>query len=311
MSDSILVTGVTGFVGSALAARLIADGHRVSGLVRRGSPRRSRAAIPDLEVLEIVNFSVAELDRALGAHRFDAVCHLASYGVAAGETDTAELISGNVVATASLVEVAAARSVRRFLHTGSCFEYAAGSPGVPLSEAAPIRPWSVYGAAKAGSVHLARTLAAKHSLPLAVLRLFAVYGPGEHPRRLVPYLIDRLRRREPAELTAGLQVRDFLHVDDAVEAFRAALATPNLPLDGADYNVCSGMPTTVRELGEVAADLLGASGDLLHWGVKPTRAEEPPWIVGDSSAFRAATGWSPRFDLREGLRATIKARNHA
>ena len=308
---AILVTGVTGFIGSALARRLLADGHRVAGLIRRSSTHRARlAGCPGLDIAEVDDFSPAELDRILGTRRIGTICHLASYGVAAGEADTAQLIAGNVALTANLVEAASRHSVRRFIQTGSCFEYAVASDARPLSEDSPIRPWSVYGAAKSTSVHFARTLAAKLDLPLVTLRLFGVYGPGEQPQRLVPYLLNRLELREAAELTPGFQVRDFLYIDDAVDAYRAALAGADGLFDGRALNVCTGVPTSIRELGATAAELLNAPAELLRWGALPGRPEEPERIVGDPGAFRVAAGWAPRFDLREGLRATIEARNH-
>ena len=308
---AVLVTGATGFIGSALARRLSADGHRVVGLIRRSSPRREcLAGCPGLDIAEVDDFSPTELDRILGTRPIGTICHLASYGVAAGESDRAQLIAGNVGLTATLIEAAARHSVRRFVQTGSCFEYAAPRDGLPLSEDSPVRPWSVYGAAKSASVHFARTLSAKLGLPLITLRLFGVYGSGEQPQRLVPYLLNRLERREAAELTPGFQVRDFLYIDDAVDAYRTALAGADELFDGRDFNVCTGVPTSIRELGVTAAELLNAPAQLLRWGALPGRPEEPARIVGDPSAFRAATGWAPRFDLREGLRATIDARNH-
>jgi len=145
-------------------------------------------------------------------------------------------------------------------------------------------------------------------LPLVVLRLFGVFGPGEAPRRLVPYLVDRLRQGEAVDLTPGTQVRDLLYIDDAADAFVRAADAPSLGDDGQVYNVCSGVPVAVRQVGDTVARLLDAPPESLRWGAIPPRTEEPPWIVGDGERFRSATGWQPKFDLTAGLKATIAAR---
>ena len=302
-----LVAGATGFVGSAVARRLLADGWRVVAPVRRQSTGRHRlSGLSGLDVIEVGGYTPDELRPAFAA-RPDVVFNLASAGVAGG-TDPDEIVAGNVTLALKLLRAAGEAGVKRFVHTGSCFEYAAVPAGQRMSESSPAVPWSVYGAAKLASVHLARTTAVMFKVPLVVLRLFGVFGPGEAPRRLVPYLVDRLRRGEAVDLTPGTQVRDLLYIDDAADAFVMAAEAPTLGDDGQMYNVCSGVPVAVRQVGDTVARLLNAPPELLRWGAIPPRTEEPPWIVGDGERFRSATGWQPKFDLDAGLKATIAAR---
>lgn len=300
-----LVAGATGFVGSAVARRLLAGGWRVVAPVRRGSDRRRLLGLSGLDVTEVEGYTPDEL-RAAFAVCPDVVFNLASAGVAGG-LDPDEIVGGNVTLTLNLLRAAGEVGVRRFVHTGSCFEYAAVPSGERMTEDSAAVPWSVYGAAKLAAVHLARTVAVSFKVPLVVLRLFGVFGPGEAPRRLVPFLIDRLWRGEAVDLTPGTQVRDLLYVEDAAEAFAVA-ADADVGDDGRIYNICSDVPVAVREVGETAAKLLSASPALLRWGALTPRSEEPPWIVGNGSRFKSATGWQPEHDLTSGLRATIAAR---
>jgi nucleoside-diphosphate-sugar epimerase len=305
-----LVAGATGFVGSAVARRLLADGWRVVAPVRRTSgDKRRLGGLPGLDVVEVGGYTAGELRDAF-ASRPEVVFNLASAGVA-GKADPDDVVAGNVTLTLNLLRAAGEVGVRRFVHTGSCFEYAAVPAGQLMTEGSPAVPWSVYGAAKLASVHLARTAAVGWKVPLVVLRLFGVYGPGEAPQRLVPHLIDRLRRAESVDLTPGAQVRDLLYIDDAAEAFATAAGAPSLGEDGRILNVCTGVPVAVRQVGESVARLLGAPQELLRWGAIPPRSEEPPWIVGDGTRFRTATGWGPKHDLTAGLRAAIAARPSA
>jgi len=300
-----LVAGATGFVGSAVARWLVADDWRVVAPVRRNSDYSRLAGLSGMHLVEVNDYSVGALRPAF-AQRPEVVINLASAGVS-GRIEPDEAIAGNVTVVLNLLRVAAEVGVRRFIHTGSCFEYATGSPGTLLKESSPLDGWSVYSAAKIAAVQLARASARHWSVPLVVIRLFGAYGPGEAPKRLLPYLINRLTSGEPAELSPGAQIRDLLYIDDVGRAFVVAADAPALGDEGRVFNVCSGHAVSVRQVGETLAGLLNAPKELLQWGAIPARAEEPPWIVGDGSVFRAATDWAPTFDLTTGLRATIAA----
>jgi nucleoside-diphosphate-sugar epimerase len=237
----------------------------------------------------------------------DVIFNLASYGVNQEDRDPEALLEGNVSLVARLVLAAGNSPPKLFIHAGSCSEY--GPPlleGSPFTEEQPLRPTSLYGAAKAASTLYGSVLAARLGIPFVTLRLFGVYGIGEGPRRLIPYLIDQLRRDEPADLTAGEQIRDLLYVEDVVEAFvRSAQDSGLTPSEA--YNICSGQPVRIRDIGELAADVMEKPRTLLQWGRRPYRQDEPMWIVGDNRRFAGATSWRPRVSLADGIRRMIVA----
>jgi UDP-glucose 4-epimerase len=138
-------------------------------------------------------------------------------------------------------------------------------------------------------------------VPSAILRPFAVYGPGEAPERLLPSLLAALRDGRPLDLTPGDQRRDWLHVDDVVAAYLRAAQLDAHALNGVIWNVCSGTPVSVRQFGETLAGLLGAPRELLRWGRLAYRPEEPMWIVGSNHRLCTAAGWRPQYSLAEGL----------
>jgi nucleoside-diphosphate-sugar epimerase len=159
----------------------------------------------------------------------------------------------------------------------------------------------LYGAVKAASVLCGNALASSLSIPFVTLRLFGVFGTRETPPRLVPYLISQLQKDRPVDLTPGEQVRDFLFEDDVAAAFLAAATAEGLK-SGEAYNVCSSRPTRIRELAEMVADAMGKPRELLHWGERPYRSDEPMWLVGDNRRFReAVTNWCPTISLQEGI----------
>jgi UDP-glucose 4-epimerase len=306
--QSALVTGATGFIGSALVKRLLADQVRVTCVIRaRNRAPHALAALAGARVIEVPSFHVGELKTQLADVRAETVFNLASYGVQQQDRDTGQLLEGNVALLCNLLEATAEWGLRRFLHAGSCSEY--GPPGqerTAISEQQVLRPTSLYGAAKAAAFKIGNALALRLDVPFATLRLFGVFGAHEAPQRLAPYLIDRLKQDQPVDLTPGEQVRDFLYEDDVTDAFLAAAAADSLQFYEA-YNVCSGQATRVREFGETIADALGKSRELLHWGERAYRADEPMWQVGDRRRFSEAAAWAPRVNLAEGIRRMISA----
>ena len=159
----------------------------------------------------------------------------------------------------------------------------------------------MYGAAKLCASLYGAVLAAERGIPFLNLRLFGVFGIGEASHRVVPYLISKLRENQPVDLTPGEQVRDWLYVDDIVDALLEAATCPHLPESGV-FNICSGHATRVREISEQVADAMNKPKDLLRFGARPYRPDESMWIVGDNRRFTEATAWLPRVSLAEGIR---------
>jgi UDP-glucose 4-epimerase len=297
-----LITGATGLIGSALIPQLLEHKVNIVCLVRSG---KQGFVNPAANAIEVSSFETASLRKSLTGISADVVFHLASYGVQAPDRDREQLIEGNIRLTAHLLEAVQDLPLSRFLFAGSCSEYAPAEAGKPIAESHPLQPTSVYGAAKAAAELYGNALAMQLNIPFITLRLFNVFGPGEGPHRLIPFIMDHLLRDEAAELTGGEQVRDFLHVEDVASALIAAASSD---LRGHEaYNVCSGRPTTVRELGDITAEVVGKPRSLLEWGKRPYRNDESMWVVGSNAKFFQATGWRPRLDLPAGVAKMIAA----
>jgi len=304
---SALITGATGFIGSALVRRLLAENVEPICLVRAkpgNSCRLSR--ISPARVIEVSSFHRAELDRALAGVSAEVVFNLASYGVRQEDRDPQLLIEGNINLLTNLLQATAHWSLSKFVHAGSCSEYGFSATCLPISENEPVGALSLYGAAKAASVLYGSALASQLAIPFVTLRLFGVFGVGEAPHRLIPYIIHHLRRGEAVDLTPGEQVRDLLYIDDVIDAFLEAWQTESLQ-PGAVYNVCSSRPVRIREVGEAVAAALNKSAELLLWGKRQYRNDEPMWLVGDNRRFRQLTSWQPRVSLKDGIERMTQA----
>ena len=165
----------------------------------------------------------------------------------------------------------------------------------------PLRPATLYGAAKHALHTAAAPYAEQAGFELAWGRIFFVYGPGEPEGRLVPSVGRTLLAGEPVPTTSGDQVRDFMHVEDVAGAF-AALADADTT--GA-VNIASGDPVRVRDVVETLAEQVGRP-DLLRPGALPDREGDPPRLVADVTRLRQEVGIAPQIALREGLAQTLE-----
>jgi nucleoside-diphosphate-sugar epimerase len=285
----VLVTGASGYIGRQTLEPLARLGFEVHGLARR--PLDAPAC--RWHALDL--FDAAAVAAALAAIRPTHLLHLA-WTTEHGRFWTDPANEAWRIATLDLVERFIAAAGRRCVIAGSCGEYDWSGAG-PLSEArTPLRPATPYGQAKAATFRAVQARAAAAGLSHAHARLFFSYGPFEQPQRLVPLIIRALLKGEPARLTAGMQVRDFLDVRDVGRLLALLLASE---VEGA-VNVASGEGISVARIAELLGDLIGRP-DLIELGVLSLPRDEPPAIVADISRLTTEVGAEPEISLNQGL----------
>jgi len=205
-----------------------------------------------------------------------------------------------MTATIALARTFSNLGGKRFVFVGSCAEYDWSQP-LLCEDSTPLRPATLYGSAKAGTGIALSGAADALGISFAWARVFFCYGPGEPAGRLVHDLVDGIAAGRRVPCTNGLQERDFLHAADIGTAL-ALLATGNVE---GPVNIASGEGTAVKDL---IAEVAAAAGDpsLVDLGALARPANDPARLIGDASRLRAL-GFRPRFDLREGIRDTVKA----
>ncbi len=273
MTGTILLTGATGFVGCQVLRVLAEQATKVRVVVREGKQEQLNF-LGNIETLVSTSDLFAENADwwASACHGIDTVIHIAWY-VEPGKYLQSEKNLDCLLGTLQMAKGAVQAGVVRFVGIGTCFEYDL-SAGM-LSVDTPLRPLTPYAAAKAAAFIALSKWLPEQGLEFAWCRLFYLYGEGEDARRLVPYLRTRLAAKQPAELTSGNQIRDFLDVSKAGRMIvEAALGHRLGPI-----NICSGQPITVRQLAEQIADEYGRR-DLLKFGVRPDNLVDPPCVVG-------------------------------
>lgn len=179
--------------------------------------------------------------------------------------------------TLEIAKGAVAAGVGRFVGVGTCAEYELTAR--PIDVDAPLRPTTPYAAAKAATFLALSEWFREERVEFAWCRLFYLYGEGEDARRLVPYIRSRLAAGEPADLTTGVQVRDYMDVREAGRM----IADISLDTSVGPINVCTGIGVRVRDFAERIADEYGRR-DLLRFGARPDNTFDPPSVVGVRTA---------------------------
>ena len=304
----VLITGVTGFVGSWLARHLLeeSDGAGVWGMVRWSSDRTAVEALPGLHLVQGDLTDGASLVGALRESRPDVLFHLAAAStVASSWNHPAEILEVNAVGQARLFEALRSLDLSPVVVVPCSAEaYGRVDPSrCPVTEDEPFRPVSPYAVSKAAQDLMAYQVHAARGLPVIRMRPFNHTGPGR-PDRFVASSF----ARQLAEMEAGLRppvlrvgnleaVRDFSDVRDVVRAYRLA-AERGTP--GEVYHVCSGRPVAVREVLEILV-----SRSTVDPRVEPDperlRPADIPVLWGSAEKLHRATGWEPSIPLERTL----------
>jgi len=300
-TSRVLVTGGAGFIGSRLVGRLASQGARVT-VVDDFSNSQPSAGLNGVTVTQM-RLPDPGFPALVANGRFDEVFHLAgaSYVPPSVEDPIGDMRNNAEVTLQVLEAVRRGSPATSLVYTSSAAVY--GNPSkLPIEETDPLVPVSPYGVSKRSAESYVSLYADMHGLRTASLRLFSVYGPGQR-KQVVFDLINRLHEN-PMELLVfgtGEEVRDFVFVDDVVEAAMGVMACG--PLQGEVYNVASGEEVSIDQLARIIAKTLRLTPEIRFTGsVRPGDALK--WSA-DTSRLRAL-GVHPSVSLRDGIGKVIE-----
>jgi dTDP-6-deoxy-L-talose 4-dehydrogenase (NAD+) len=273
MKKRVLVTGATGFVGRQVLDYLATQDVYLTVIVREGKQSlfTNNPAVHNI-ITTVDLFAETSEWWADVMQGIDTLVHVAWYaepGLYLQSSKNLDCLQGTLCMAKGAIQA----GVRRFVGIGTCFEYDL-SYGM-LSTETPLKPLTPYAGAKAAAYMALTPALAANGIEFAWCRLFYLYGKGEDVRRLVPYLREKLAAGEPAELTSGNQIRDFIDVSEAGRL----IGDVALGIVQGSVNICSGIPITVKELAEDIADEYGRR-DLLKFAARPDNLIDPPCVVG-------------------------------
>ena len=307
----VLVTGGAGFIGSAFIRLLLTEGHEkpkvlnLDKLTYAGN-LENLAGIADEPGYRFVHGDICDarlVDELFAETRPDVIVNFAAEShVDRSILSPAPVFETNLRGTFTLLEAARAHKIRRFVHVSTDEVYGSIDPPYEANEDFPLRPSSPYSASKAGSDLLALSYFITFRMPVIVTRASNNYGPHQFPEKLIPLMISNAIESKPLPIYGdGMQIRDWLYVDDHCRAIRAVVERGR---PGEIYNI--GGNRALPNI-EVVRRLLQAVGrpESLMQTVTDRPGHDRRYALSGAKVMRE-TGWRPQVSFEDGLKRTIE-----
>ena len=310
-----LVTGILGFIGSNLAERLVSDGNEVYGLVRRVANRNLDILGETIKDVTLVSGDITDYASTRNALRIsnpDVVFHLAALSPVRDSFERPfEYQQANFTGTMNVAHalLELPDPQKRKLIAASTAEVYGIQGDEPLKETLALKPSSPYAVTKAAGDLYLQMMFNSFDLHGSVMRPTNSYGRKFEKNFIVEYLITQMLKGESLYIGAPDSVRDYMHVDDHVNAY--VLAAKKSNADRQVYNVGTGIGITNRQLAELIAKKLGYDTKKIKFGSYPPGyplrpvSSDQPYLVLDAAKIKKDLHWLPKYSLSKGLDKTI------
>ena len=302
----ILVTGGAGFIGSHVVQGLMEDGEDVviydnlrQGEVELLKELRFPNSEPEIVLGDITDF--AHLFQTLKQYEVEKIIHTAAISFIPTAVKNPSLtFNVNTVGTFNLLEAGRILDLKKFVYISSASTYG-DFQYEPVDERHPLEAKDIYGATKAAADRIAMSYYRTYRMPVTVIRTTSVYGPGDLEKRVVRDFIEKAILGIPLDLHGGgEQRRDFTYVKDVTKALILALNSRNA--SGEAFNISGGKDYSIRELAMIIKEFI-PDAELV---VTEARKIDKKMGRLDISKARKLLSYEPEYDLREGVRETIK-----
>lgn len=292
----LLITGATSFIGRSFCQKALSDGHEVLAVMRPNSTR------PEPKGTEVLSLSMEDYNR-LGemAGPCDCFIHLAWDGTRGSARMDTALQQKNVTCSLDAVRSMLQAGCKRIVTAGSQAEY--GPHADCITEETECRPNTEYGKWKLDFYHRVSALCEEHAAICMEPRFFSLYGPGDHPHTMVISTLQKMLANEPCPLTEGIQMWDYLHVEDACDALLKLCADPEIP--GGVYNFGSGDVRLLRDYILEMARITASRSDL-QFGAVPYPVTGMVSLWPEVSKLKSIAHWSPRISFSQGVADMVK-----
>ena len=297
MKKKILILGGTGFIGYHLAKEAIKKNFEVSSL-SKNNPAKKR-------YLKKVKYIIADIANKKSINKiirddFQYVVNLAGY---VDHTDEIKTYRSHYLGCKNISNYFLKKNIKLFVQVGSSMEY--GLSKSPQKEDFKCKPKSIYGKAKFLATKYLLNLYKKKKFPVTIVRLYQVYGPYQDLNRFMPVVINSCKKNKDFPCSHGRQYRDFLYIDDLIDAIFLILRNPKAT--GEIFNIGSGKPLKIRNI--IKKILSYYRSGKPQFGEIKLRKEEQMRIYPDIFKARRILNWKPKINFLDGLKKTIKYYN--
>jgi len=295
LSNKILITGGTGFIGYHLAKKCLSFGWSVTSISTRKPSNDRRLKYVKYLICDIANKK--NLQKKIDQN-FDYVVNLAGY---VDHSNKKKTLKSHYNGCKNLAIIFKGSKIKKFIQIGSCIEY--GKQKSPQKEDENIfnKTYSVYGKAKLMSTRFLLNLYKESNFPVTILRLYLVYGTHQDPNRIIPITIMNSLKNNEFECSKGTQIRDFLYIDDLISAIIKVLKSKKSI--GEIFNIGSGKPIMIRNIIYKIHKII-KSGKPLFGKIK-FRRDEIMKLYPNTSKIKRILSWKQKININVGLKKTI------
>ena len=300
---NILVTGGTGFIGSAVVNKLINQGCEINIISMPGDSTWRIDDISKCRLYEINLLNPQKTEKCIDDIKPEIIFHIAGIidtRISRESINTA--FSLNLEVTKNLLLALNNYDYELFLNTGSGNEYGNNEP--PFYEDARENPISPYSASKIAQTYFSRMISNVYEKPIITVRPFLIYGPKQISRSLIPSLIYSGLEKKKLSLTPCEQTRDFIYVEDVADAYLSLAIHLKKIIKKEIFNIGSGIGTQLLEVVNLIKEQMDDTKFFI--GDKPYRPGETMNHYSSIDKIKDIVNWTPKWTLKEGIKATIK-----
>jgi UDP-glucose 4-epimerase len=295
---NFVLTGATGFIGTAVVKNILENGDVPVVLIRNNSNLKRLEHLENIVFIKYDSLEDLNLIKKLQEYSPECFIHLAWKGVSGADRNSAFQITENIPFTLQSVFLAKQTGCKHWIGIGSQAEY--GNPNCKINENFPTIPTTLYGKAKLSACWAATGLCDALEMQSSWIRVFSTYGIGDEPHWFIPYIINELKQGKSPSLTKCEQLWDYLFVDDAA----SAILSVAYQKAGGIFNIGTGHAQSLRTIVDLIKNKIDSSATV-NYGVVPYRPDQVMHLEADVSKIFAATRWKFKVTVEEGIKRII------